>query len=469
MKDEECHSCWNIAKTKNPWDKAPNKSRRTRDCTRDSSACGLRMTNHHNQYDRLPGLLLLPALRQPLLALFFASLCLPIAVQQTTLGVLLVFLACWGWRQGGLPPTPLGRSLLLFFCALLLSTLCSPDVLNSFAGYRKLWLVGAFFISYHLVEGPEEMSRLITLMVTVAAVIAAYGIVQHFTGIDWARSLFGKPPNLDPFWFGQQEGFRTKGLHPSGITYAHNLLFPLIFVSTFLFLPVQQWQSWLLRLVGWGLMVCSLLFSLTRGVWLAYVVVMVLFGILQGKKVVGGVVAGMAVLGLLLLGAGAGVRERAGGVLSLHENWGRSQIWLANVEMVKKRPLLGWGYGNYKKFRAPYYQRYPEADTTAHAHNNYLQIWVDSGLIGLFAFLSLFWVILRNGWQTYCALPLTAEPTRNLVLGCGLSVVGFLLGGLTQYNFGDAEVILPLWAVAGVLMRLREWRLVPSAEFLRGT
>jgi hypothetical protein len=378
-------------------------------------------------------------------------------VQQTALGVLLVFLAYWGWRQGGFPPTPLDRSLLLFFCVLLLSTLCSPDVLNSFSGYRKLWLVGAFFVGYYFVQEPEETSRLITLMVAVAAVIAAYGIVQHFTGIDWARSLVGKPPNLDPFWFGRQEGFRTKGLHPSGITYAHNLLFPLIFISTFLFSPGQQWKRRLLRLVGWGLMVFSLLFSLTRGVWLAYVVVVLLFGVFQGRKVVWGVVAGMVVLGLLVLGAGAGVRERAGGVLSLHENWGRGQIWLANVDMVKERPLLGWGYGNYKKFRGPYYQRYPEADTTAHAHNNYLQLWVDSGLVGLVAFLSLFWVILRSGWQTYRALPLTAEPARSLVLGCGLSVVGFLLGGLTQYNFGDAEVILPLWAIVGVGMRAQRW------------
>jgi O-Antigen ligase len=415
------------------------------------------MTNHHNQCDRLPGLRLLPALRQPLLAFFFASLCLPIAVQQATLGVLLVFLAYWGWRQGGLPPTPLDRSLLLFLSMLLLSTLCSPDVLNSFSGYRKLWLVGAFFVGYHLVQGPEETSRLITLMVTVAAIIAAYGIVQHFTGIDWARSLVGKPPNLDPFWFGRQEGFRTKGLHPSGITYAHNLLFPLLFLSTFLFISVQQWKSWLLRLSGWGLMVFSLLFSLTRGVWLAYVVVVLGFGVIKGGKVLGGVIAGMVVLGLLVLGAGAGVRERVGGVLSLHENWGRSQIWSANVDMVKERPLLGWGYGNYKKFRGPYYQRYPEADTTAHAHNNYLQIWVDSGLVGLVAFLSLFWVMLRSGWHTYWALPPTAEPARTIVLGCMLSVIGFLLGGLTQYNFGDAEVIMPLWAIAGVVMRAQKW------------
>jgi O-antigen ligase len=125
--------------------------------------------------------------------------------------------------------------------------------------------------------------------------------------------------------------------------------------------------------------------------------------------------------------------------------------------MIKDRPWFGWGYGNYRKFRDPYYHHYPEADTTAHAHNNFLQMWVDGGLVGLGAFLFLFWVILRAGWQAYRLLPVEAEPLRSLALGGTLGVLGFLLGGLTQYNFGDSEVVIVFWATAGLVMRAREW------------
>ena len=166
---------------------------------------------------------------------------------------------------------------------------------------------------------------------------------------------------------------------------------------------------------------------------------------------------GGVVLGLFLLGAGSGVRERAASAFDLRENLGRSHIWQANLAMIRERPLLGWGYGNYKKFRDPYYQRYPEADTTAHAHNNFLQIGVEGGLLGLGAFVYLFGVILREGWQAYRLLPAAAEPLRSSVLGGVLGVVGFLLGGLTQYNFGDAEVVILLWATVGVAMRVGEW------------
>jgi O-antigen ligase len=125
--------------------------------------------------------------------------------------------------------------------------------------------------------------------------------------------------------------------------------------------------------------------------------------------------------------------------------------------MIKDRPWFGWGYGNYRKFRDSYYQRYPEANRTAHAHNDFLQLWVDAGLCGLVAFLVLSWVILRAGWQAYRLLPRGAEPLRSLALGSTLGVLGFLLGGLTQYNFGDAEVVIVFWATTGLALRAREW------------
>ena len=396
-------------------------------------------------------------LRWALLTLFFISFSLSVAVQQTLLGLLLAFGSYTIWRKKSFPESPLDRPLLVFLAALLLSTFLSPAVWLSLAGYRKLWLIGAFFVTYHLVKNPQEGRRLVFLMVMTAIAVAAYGIVQHFTGIDLAKQLVGKKPTLTPFWFGQDEGFRVKGFSPSSITYAHSVAFPLTFLTVRLFAPDLRWKERLLWLGGWGLMIFALLFSLTRGVWLAYLVVLGVLGVVKGGRAVFAVGACGVLLSLFLLGAGSGVRERVTQIFDFKANVGRSQIWQANLDMIKDRPWFGWGYGNYRKFRDPYYQRYPEADTTAHAHNNFLQLWVDGGLIGLAAFLFLCWVILRAGWQTYSLAPVEAEPVRSLALGGTLGVLGFLLGGLTQYNFGDAEVVIVFWATAAVVVRAREW------------
>jgi putative inorganic carbon (HCO3(-)) transporter len=267
----------------------------------------------------------------------------------------------------------------------------------------------------------------------------------------------GKQPNLDAFWLGRKEGFRTEGLFPSGITYAHNLLFPLSFVTAFLFAPSPRWQKKTLLWLAWGLMIFALLFSLTRGVWIAYGCVLIVCGLVRGRRALLGAVGGIVLCGLFLLSAGDGVRERASEVFDLQaaSNVTRSRIWQANLDMIQDQPLFGWGYGNYKQFRAPYYASYPGADTDAHAHNMYLQIGAESGLVGLCAFLVLIAVVLGKGWQIYAGL--TTEPLKSCALGILLSVFGFLIGGLTQHNFGDAEVVIVLWAVLGVLMRMEEW------------
>jgi O-antigen ligase len=396
-------------------------------------------------------------MRWILLACFFASLSLPIAFQQGMLGLLLAVVAFRCWQEKRLPTTLLDRSLLFLFGAFLLSTLFCPDVSGSLVAYRKLWLVGAFFVTAILLEEPSEAEQLLKLFIGCAAIVAAYGIVQHFTGLDISKQLVGKKSTLDPFWFGRQEGFRTKGFHPSGISYAHNLLFPLTLVSAWLSAPGLPWRRWIMFAGMWGLMVFALLFSLTRGVWIAYVCVLFLLGLIKGGRALTGVIGGAVLLGFFLLSAGPGVQERAQKALDIGENLGRSQIWLANIAMMKERPWLGWGYGNYRQFREPFYRRYPQADHTGHAHNSFLQIWVESGLLGLIAFLSFFWVLVQTGWKTYQLLPPEAEPLRSMALGAMLSILGFLIGGLTQHNFGDAEVVIVMWAVAGVMVRMREW------------
>lgn len=392
-----------------------------------------------------------------LLPLFFVALSFPVALQQTALGFLLVLFAVLRWQQGELRVVRLDWMLLLLFASFLLSTLLSPDVVPSLLSYRKLWLVGAFFVAFVFIADRQEAEKGIKLFMISAVMVAGYGIVQHFTGLDLAKQLVGKEPNLDPFWFGRQEGFRTKGFHPSGITYAHNLLFSLAIITAWMFSPTLSWKRRFVLGCGWAVMIFALLFSLTRGVWVAYVIVLVLLGVVRGGKVLAGVLGGVILLSGLLLSAGPGVRERAWKAFDLKENLGRSQIWLANLDMVKDRPLFGWGYGNYREFREPYYQRYPEANHSGHAHNSFLQIWVESGLVGLTAFLAFFVVLLRTGWQAYRLLPPTAEPLRSFALGAWLSIIGFLIGGLTQHNFGDAEVVIVMWAMAGFIAKVSDW------------
>ena len=213
------------------------------------------------------------------------------------------------------------------------------------------------------------------------------------------------------------------------MTYAHNMAFPLTLLTTWLLASHIGWRERAGLFIGWGIMIFALLFTLTRGVWLAYVIVLGVLAVLKGGRTALAVCVGIVLLGGALLVSSPGVRERAAYMFDLDTNLPRSQIWQANLDMIQERPLLGWGYGNYKRFRDSFYQRYPKADTTAHAHNNFLQMWVDGGLLGLSAFLFLFWSILKQGWRAYQQLPPEAEPLRTLALGERSVFFAFCLAG----------------------------------------
>ena len=82
----------------------------------------------------------------------------------------------------------------------------------------------------------------------------------------------------------------------------------------------------------------------------------------------------------------------------------------------------------------------PEADRRSHAHSNYLQLAAEAGLVGLAAFASSSRRRSWRGWSRRRA----ARDDRDWATAAGAwtGIVAFLVGGLTQYNFGDSEVAL---------------------------
>lgn len=129
-------------------------------------------------------------------------------------------------------------------------------------------------------------------------------------------------------------------------------------------------------------------------------------------------------------------------------NAGRMAIYRANLDVVHDHPWLGLGFGRYAKAARPYYDAHPEADRRSHAHNDYLHLAAESGLIGLAAFGLVFARALAVG------VPEVGGEWW-VQAGAWASLVGFLVGGLTQYNFDDHEVAVALWFGLAILLHDR--------------
>jgi O-antigen ligase len=311
-------------------------------------------------------------------------------------------------------------------------------------GWSRPWVVLTYFVLYWWIEDARTAERFVRWLVMASCVVAAYGIAQHYTGADWYRDLLGRPRAVHPRIEGAH-GYASVGFFRNYLTFAHVLIIPLGFALV----SRERWM----RLGAVPLLALAIVLSTARGAWVA-VIAMALVALVAGRTAAMRLVV-LAGVATFALAVSPGLRQQIVPALtSADMNAGRLGIYRANLDIVRDHPLFGLGFGRYQRAARPYYARHPEADRRSHAHNNFLQMAAEAGLVGLAAFTLVFATILRFGID---AVRRCREPgLRAVAVGGCLAIVGFLVGGLTQYSFGDNEVATAMWATAAVLMRLRD-------------
>jgi O-antigen ligase len=115
--------------------------------------------------------------------------------------------------------------------------------------------------------------------------------------------------------------------------------------------------------------------------------------------------------------------------------------------MWREHPWLGVGPGGVKRRYADYARPEAVKRRTSHVHSAPLQIAVERGLLGLATWLWIWVAFYRWAWRAWRAGEARSGRERALVAGAVAAVSGFLVAGLTEYNFGDTEVALVLWTV----------------------
>ena len=77
----------------------------------------------------------------------------------------------------------------------------------------------------------------------------------------------------------------------------------------------------------------------------------------------------------------------------------RYYIWRGTWRLIKIKPLSGWGLGNFSFFYPyvrirEYFLQAESTPITNHPHSEYLELWVELGLIGLILFLILLFLVI---------------------------------------------------------------------------
>jgi hypothetical protein len=129
----------------------------------------------------------------------------------------------------------------------------------------------------------------------------------------------------------------------------------------------------------------------------------------------------------------------------------RIMMWEDSPRLILRHPILGIGWDSIfshgRQWNLQAYRAYPKKQS--HFHSTPIQIAVDSGMLGLVA-----WIWLLAAWFRLLLgnLQLTRGEdwfSRGLALGLFGSAAGFVLASVVHYTLGDGEVMGTLWFLMG--------------------
>lgn len=123
----------------------------------------------------------------------------------------------------------------------------------------------------------------------------------------------------------------------------------------------------------------------------------------------------------------------------------RFLMWQAGWDILKDHPLTGCGY-KCQFVIADQYPEHPILQKYTHMHNSHVQLAVDTGILGLTAWISIwicFFLSLRRQLKN---IPETSSE-YPIALGSGAAVLAFLVAGMFENNFYDSEIIILMYFI----------------------
>lgn len=287
--------------------------------------------------------------------------------------------------------------------------------------------------------GPGGQARVLRAWLIAFAVVSGIGIVQHFTG--WPR------PQLIP---GTTRYHATVFLGHH-LSVASILIFPF-FAGVGLFAKGDQSEAVaklprgiLLPVLILGLI--TLFLSYSRMLWIALPIGVLLWILWNLPRRIATALGIAILLGVVVASQLPEIRNRFADTYGMTT---RLDLWRANWELFKLRPLTGVGLRQNNPLGAALVQSWHPGESifTGHAHNNFLEMLAGTGLLGTAGWL------LWSGLSFVLLWP-SARAGSGLARGLFCAWLVFQLNGLTQVNFWEGKVTHQMMLVTALALVAR--------------
>lgn len=337
--------------------------------------------------------------------------------------------------------TPLDLPILLYLAvAAFLFFVRSPALNVAVEGVRvyveyMLW----FFVGANLLSSRRQVHALFTWLAVLGMLLGIHGVYQYVIGapipetwLDTAEatvktrvySIVGSPNVLGSFFV---------------------LLLPIVASQA---LTSSSRPARYFYLACLAPMALSLIFTYSRGAWMAMAGALVVYGLLYNWRAL----LALALAVYTLPRVVPGIASRIGYLFSpaylmSSARAGRVARWNKAMQVWQNFPLTGAGFGRYGGAVAA--RHIPGSE---YVDNFYLKTLAETGIIGLSALVLLILAGLRCGLNSYRRV--TDPALRGLAAGIIAGLCGVLLHNVVENIFEVPMMACYFWLLLGALAAL---------------
>ena len=390
-------------------------------------------------------------------------------VSNSLIGLLLIACAAFwvlltlsdntGYVQGSPPQvTPIHLLLLLYWAISVVATALSPVKLAAREGLVKLTVYLLLFaLLARVMRSPRLRSWIITLFLHISLIVSVYGLRQYIFGAE-ALATWVDPTS-------DSANLTRVYSYLGNPNLLAGYLIPAVSLS---FAAIFTWRRWLPKALALTIFIVNsacLILTYSRGGWIGFLVCIFLLLVLLvywysiklppklrpwAMPVLLGSSAMVVLLAILFVEP---IRDRVASIFVGREdssNNFRINVWSAVLEMIRDRPILGIGPGNdaFNKIY-PLYQR--PRFTALSAYSIFLEIAVETGVIGLLCFLWFLVVTINQGIEQIKRLREVGNSQGFWLIAAIAGISGMLAHGLVDTVWYRPQVISLWWLMVAII------------------
>lgn len=385
------------------------------------------------------------------------------AISVVSVGVAVALIQrAWGLSRNELSEsearTPPAVWLWVLF--LLWGAAMVPMALSPFEGAARMAflvaVVGAFVVLVSSLTAFKDNRLVLGLLIFVVTLAALYGLIAHFKVPD---SVLWSMRYTDHY-----DG-RLASTYICPNHFAHLMQMLLPFCVALLFIPQTGVFIKILSAYAFVVFMPTLFLTESRAGWLGGIagvgVVVCLLALRKSKKLFAALIVLVPLVSMLLLVGAWRFSETfqrrmapvvefidgqaKGGTGSDSPDF-RPKTWLDSIDMIKEKPLVGYGPGNFRyAFPEHRYRFHGRKVVTGHPHNEYLELSADFGLVGFGLFAAAWvwgvvWVLVKS---------LKVEEARHAFVG--FAFIGTVAGSMVHSFFDFQLHVFPNALMLAVL------------------